>query len=150
MLGAQFCSEILFAINELQNFDKIGMEIKIIEVNNLRKEAEELKKNGFRLVLVSGVDWISKNNTFEVLYHFGKFNAPEMQLIKVSLPADNPHVPTISDLFGLADWHERETYDLFGIIFDGHPNLKRIFLPDDFKGHPLRKDFMAYKRVLPG
>src|SRR3990167_9855349 len=126
------------------------METKVIEAGKIQEKVEALKKAGYRLVLVSGVDWISKNQTFEVLYHFSKMFGPEMVLLKVSLPAENPHIASIADMYGLADWHERETFDLFGIIFDGHPNLARIFLPEDFKGHPLRKDYIAYKRELPG
>jgi NADH-quinone oxidoreductase subunit C len=60
--------------------------------------------------------------------------------LKVGLPADDPHVPSVTPLFPTADWHERETWDLFGIVFDGHPDLDRILLPDDWEGHPLRKD----------
>ena len=60
--------------------------------------------------------------------------------VKVGLPGDDPVVPTVSDLFPTADWQERECYDFFGVVFDGHPNLTRIQLPDDWEGHPLRKD----------
>ena len=60
--------------------------------------------------------------------------------LKVGLPADDVHVPSVTPLFPTADWHERETYDLFGIVFDGHPDLDRILMPDDWEGHPLRKD----------
>jgi NADH-quinone oxidoreductase subunit C len=60
--------------------------------------------------------------------------------VKVGLSDDDPTVPTVTSLFPTADWHEREVWDLFGIVFDGHPNLERILLPDDWEGHPLRKD----------
>ena len=60
--------------------------------------------------------------------------------LKVGLPADDPHVPSVTPLFPTADWHERETFDLFGVVFDGHPDLVRILLPEDWEGHPLRKD----------
>ena len=109
------------------------MEIRIVEANNLRNAATELKQSGFRLLLVSGVDWVQKSNTYEALYHFSKVCGPDLVLLKVSVPADDPKVPSIADIFGLADWHERETYDLLGITFEGHPNLARIFLPDDLK-----------------
>jgi len=60
--------------------------------------------------------------------------------LKVGLSADDLHLPSVTALFPTADWHERETFDLFGIVFDGHPELVRILLPDDWEGHPLRKD----------
>jgi len=61
--------------------------------------------------------------------------------LKVLLPRDNPVVPSVERVWRAADWHEREAYDLFGIIFEGHHNLKRILLPEDWEGHPLRKDY---------
>ena len=61
--------------------------------------------------------------------------------LEVTAPDDDPHVPSIVSIYPTADWHERETYDFFGIIFDGHPALTRIMMPDDWPGHPQRKDY---------
>jgi NADH-quinone oxidoreductase subunit C len=78
---------------------------------------------------------------FEVNYHlFGTKHHNRLRL-KVLLSEDDPHVATVTTLWKTADWHERETYDLFGVIFDGHPDLRRILLPSDFDGHALRKDY---------
>lgn len=78
---------------------------------------------------------------FEVNYHlFSTINHRRVRL-KVILGEDDIHVPTVSDIWRTANWHERETFDLFGVIFDGHPDLRRILLPDDWQGHALRKDF---------
>jgi NADH-quinone oxidoreductase subunit C len=60
--------------------------------------------------------------------------------LKVGLRAGDEHLPTVTGLFPTADWHERETFDFYGIVFDGHPNLTRILLPDDWEGYPLRRD----------
>ena len=61
--------------------------------------------------------------------------------VRVETGRDDPHIPTVSHVWPTADWHEREAFDLMGIIFDGHPNLERILCPDDWEGHPLRKDY---------
>ena len=78
---------------------------------------------------------------FEVNYHLFSTTKHHRVRLKVVLSEDDIHVPTVSTVWRTADWHERETYDLFGVIFDGHPDLRRILLPDDWQGHALRKDF---------
>lgn len=78
---------------------------------------------------------------FEVNYHlFSTVHYMRLRL-KVLLSEDEPNVPTVTTLWQTANWHERETYDLVGIKFDGHPDLRRILLPSDFDGHALRKDY---------
>jgi NADH-quinone oxidoreductase subunit C len=78
---------------------------------------------------------------FEVNYHLFSTTKHHRVRLKVILTEDDIHVPTVSTVWRTANWHERETYDLFGVIFDGHPDLRRILLPDDWQGHALRKDF---------
>jgi NADH-quinone oxidoreductase subunit C len=78
---------------------------------------------------------------FEVNYHLFSTAKHHRVRLKVILTEDDIHVPTVSTVWRTANWHERETYDLFGVIFDGHPDLRRILLPDDWQGHALRKDF---------
>jgi NADH-quinone oxidoreductase subunit C len=78
---------------------------------------------------------------FEVNYHLFSTHHYGRLRLKVLLSEDDPKVPTVTSLWKTADWHERETYDLFGVIFDGHPDLRRILLPSDFDGHALRKDY---------
>lgn len=78
---------------------------------------------------------------FEVNYHlFSTVHFGRLRL-KVLLSEDDPKVPTVTNIWKTADWHERETFDLFGVTFDGHPDLRRILLPSDFDGHALRKDY---------
>ena len=78
---------------------------------------------------------------FEVNYHlFSTIHHNRIRL-KVLLSEDSPVVPTVTGVWRTADWHERETYDLFGVVFEGHPDLRRILLPSEFDGHALRKDF---------
>ena len=67
--------------------------------------------------------------------------------VKVPLPRDEPRIPTISDIYPGASWHERETWELFGVVFEGHPHLVKLVLPEPFEGYPLRKDFELMSRV---
>ena len=78
---------------------------------------------------------------FEVNYHLFSTTKYHRIRLKVLLNEEDPHVPTVTGIWRTANWHERETYDLFGVIFDGHPDLRRILLPEDWQGHALRKDF---------
>ncbi|MGH9971163.1 MAG: NADH-quinone oxidoreductase subunit C [Pyrinomonadaceae bacterium] len=78
---------------------------------------------------------------FEVNYHLFSTTKHHRLRLKVLLKEEDTHVPTVTSVWRTANWHERETFDLFGIIFDGHPDLRRILLPEDWQGHALRKDF---------
>jgi NADH-quinone oxidoreductase subunit C len=78
---------------------------------------------------------------FEVNYHLFSTRLYHRLRLKVLLNEDDVHVPSVTGVWRTANWHERETYDLFGVVFDGHPDLRRILLPDDWQGYALRKDF---------
>jgi len=87
---------------------------------------------------LSAVDYLEY---MEVVYHLYSYDKQHKLVLKVKIARDDLSVPSVTSIWSTADWHEREAYDLFGIIFQGHPNLKRIFCPDDFSGHAFRKDF---------
>jgi NADH-quinone oxidoreductase subunit C len=98
-----------------------------------------LQEKGFEhCSLITAVDW---KDRFEVLYHIASYRYGLLLQMSATLPHDDPTVDTVSKIWGGADWNEREAWDLMGIVFTGHPNLERILLPHDFKGHPLRKDY---------
>ncbi len=84
---------------------------------------------------------LDDSNTFEVVYHLYSLNQNHRVRLKVEIPASNPSIDTVTNVWKTADWHEREAYDMFGIIFEGHPNLERILTPEGFEGYPLRKDY---------
>lgn len=91
---------------------------------------------------ISGVDrGAEEEPRFEVNYHLFSTTFHHRLRLKVLLNDDDVRVPTVTGVWRTANWHERETYDLFGVIFDGHPDLRRILLPDDWQGYALRKDF---------
>lgn len=84
---------------------------------------------------------VEEEPRFEVNYHLFSTTKYHRLRLKVVLNDDDVHVPTVTGVWRTANWHERETFDLFGVVFDGHPDLRRILLPDDWQGYALRKDF---------
>jgi NADH-quinone oxidoreductase subunit C len=90
---------------------------------------------------VSGVDYLGSLNRLHVVYHLTSMTYRRRIRVEVAISVDDAHVPSVTSLYPGADWQERETYDMFGIIFDGHPALTRILMPDDWDGHPQRKDY---------
>lgn len=93
------------------------------------------------LSFVSAIDRPDSGG-FEVLYHLYSFDTKEELALKVRVPRDAPTLASVTGIWDGANWHEREAYDLFGIVFEGHPNLRRIMMTDDWVGHPLRKDYV--------
>ena len=97
---------------------------------------------GLRLDFLSSVtatDRPDGDPRFWVVYELSSTELHHRLRVKVGLSDEDPRVPSVTGLFPTADWHERETYDFFGVVFDGHPDLRRILLPDDWEGWPLRK-----------
>ncbi|GFR39392.1 hypothetical protein PRECH8_26880 [Insulibacter thermoxylanivorax] len=90
------------------------------------------------LINLSGVDY---ETHMEVVYHIESFQTGENYCFKVRTDREAPSVPSVTPVWNTANWPEREVYDLFGIDFPGHPDLRRIMMPDDWVGHPLRKDY---------
>lgn len=112
-----------------------------INIEDLRMTLEHLKNEGFSyLSFITAVDYLERFELFYLLYDIENRNSI---LVHTKLDRKNPAVPSVTDLFKGADWHEREVYDLFGIIFEGHPDLRRILLYEGFEGHPLRKDWIS-------
>jgi NADH-quinone oxidoreductase subunit C len=89
---------------------------------------------------VTATDWPGRDPRFWMAYELYSSAHRHRLRVKVGLPQDDPRVPSVTSRFPTADWHEREVYDFFGIEFTGHPDLRRILLPDEWEGWPLRKD----------
>ena len=100
------------------------------------------------LMDLSAVDCLQlgKPHRFEVVYHLFSLGRKHRVRIKVPAPAQNPEVDSVVSLWPVANWFEREVWDMFGVKFRGHPNLKRILMYEEFKGHPLRRDYPIQKR----
>ena len=120
------------------------------DILNTLKELKEGQKFDF-LMDICGVDYPGRDGgRFDVVYHLYSSSANMRLRVKTRVPENDPVVPSVTSLWKAANWFERECFDLFGIKFSGHPNLKRILLYEGFEGHPLRKDYPINKRqVIP-
>src|SRR5438045_2154618 len=110
---------------------------RLVEVARFLRDEPRLRFD--HLSLVSAVDYPPKE--IEVVYHLDSIALNHPFIVKVKLPRATPKVPSLVGVWATADWHERESFDLMGIEFEGHPNLVRILCAEDWVGHPLRKDY---------
>jgi NAD(P)H-quinone oxidoreductase subunit J len=133
--------------HESLGLDVSGVEMLKIEPDVLVPFASALFAYGFNCLQCQGGYDAGPGAELVSFYHLIKItdnaDRPEEVRLKVFLPRENPHVPSLYWIWKGADWQERETYDMYGIVFDGHPNLKRILMPEDWVGWPLRKDYIS-------
>jgi NADH-quinone oxidoreductase subunit C len=120
----------------LDPFVKIDAK-RIQAVSLFLRDQEELSFDS--LMCLSGMDY--GNERLGVVYHLHSMKWNHKITVKIEVDRANPHCQSVEPVWKTANWHEREAYDLFGIVFDGHPDLRRILLPDDWQGFPLRKDY---------
>ena len=112
---------------------------KIVEVCFFLRDTDQLYFD--YMTCLSGMDNGVEKKTMEVIYHLYSIPYNHSLVLKVELEREHPEVSTVSNVWRTADWHEREAYDMFGIKFTNHPDLRRILLPADWEGFPLRKDY---------
>ncbi len=115
----------------------------IVDICSFLKRETELEFTS--MISLSGVD-LKDQGKMLVIYHLGSIRHKHKIALKVELDRNNPHVPTVEKVWPGANWYEREAYDLYGIVFDNHSDLRRILLPDDWEGWPMRKDYVYPKR----
>jgi len=127
-------------------------EIERLERSALRERLLALRSEGMTMLLDLGAaDYPQREPRFDVVYHLlaipakaatlAEVGRPRRVRLLVGVPVEDPTLPSVADLWPSADWAEREVFDLFGITFSGHPNLRRIQMPDEWEGAPLRKDY---------
>tara|TARA_Y100001938_G_scaffold52742_1_gene73793 strand:- start:1615 stop:2031 length:417 start_codon:yes stop_codon:yes gene_type:complete len=121
----------------------MNSEILRTNVESYKKLVELLKSEGFEMMVdLTVVDWFRKKEPrFEVIVQFLSVSSNERKTIKVFVNDDDLTIPSISDIYPSANFYEREAFDMFGIVFTDHPDLTRILMPDDWQGHPLRKNY---------
>lgn len=127
--------------------DHLGIELIKVEPDFLLPIATALYAYGFNYLQCQGAYDLGPGKELVSFYHLVKvddnLDRPEEVRIKVFLPRDNPTVSSVYWIWKAADWQERESYDMYGIVYDGHPDLKRILMPEDWVGWPLRKDYIS-------
>jgi NADH-quinone oxidoreductase subunit C len=113
---------------------------RIAQVCQAMRDGDSLR---FELLSsLSGVDYLGTDDRrLHVVYELLSMTYRRRVRLESSVTAEDPHLPSVTQIYPTADWQERETYDMFGVIFDGHPGLTRILMPDDWEGHPQRKDY---------
>jgi NADH/F420H2 dehydrogenase subunit C len=124
-----------------------GVEVRLTAAPEASWDVCRLLRDlGFEyLNCLSGVDWLSR---MEVVYDLSSLRHANKVHLRVPVTRESPVLPTVTDIWRGANWHERECFDLFGVRFEGHPDLRRILLSEDWVGYPLRKDY-SDERVVP-
>jgi NADH-quinone oxidoreductase subunit C len=138
-LRAHF-NESILSVNEFRG--ELTVVVKkedIVRVCDFLKHDDELRFD--LLEDLCGVDMYTPIDRFQVVYHVFSLKNKFRLRLKVMVDESDLKVPTVSTVWSTANWHEREAYDMFGIIFEGHPDLRRLYMPDEFEYFPLRKDF---------
>jgi NAD(P)H-quinone oxidoreductase subunit J len=134
--------------HEFIGLDASGVEMIKVEPELLIPFSTALQAYGFNCLQCQGAYDMGPGDQLVSFYHLIKLtdNAvkPDEVRLKVFLPREDPRVPSVFWIWKGADWQERESYDMYGIIYEGHPNLKRLLMPEDWVGYPLRKDYIAH------
>jgi NADH-quinone oxidoreductase subunit C len=144
LLAENFPGEILEASSPQGDATAVIRPESLTRIMAFLKEDPRL---AFNLLLdLTAVDYLGKRPRFEVVYHLLSMSWNRRLRVKIPLDENNPSIDSVSGLWKSANWLEREVWDMFGIHFTGHPDLKRILLYEEFQGHPLRKDYPIGKR----
>lgn len=147
-------NEVVSSIQERLGVDRADFRdqaIFIVPVDSI-VDAVRTLRDGFGFNMLSdltAVDyWPQEDPRFHLIYQMRDLQRNLLVTLRVPLNGNSPHVPSMEKVFPNANWHERELWDMFGIVFDGHSDLRRIIMPYDWEGHPLRKDYpLGYEEV---
>ncbi len=133
--------------HESMGVDHLGTEILKVDRDGLLTLSAALKEDGFNYLQCQGGYDAGPGEALVSMYHLLKVDddavRPEEVRVKVFLPRADPRLPSVYWIWKTADWQERETYDMYGIVYEGHPNLKRLLMPEDWVGWPMRKDYIS-------
>ena len=146
MLNFQQLVEIVKKItSDIREDEKATPKAIVVPASEIKNICTELYQNPSTyfdmLSCLTGIDNGTEANTIEVVYNLYSIPFNHHMMLKVILPRENPVMDSVVEIWRTANWHERETAEMFGIVFNGHPDLRRLLLPADWEGHPLRKDY---------
>ncbi len=137
-LKAEFPDAVEDVIEEFGELTLVVKRESVPEICKFLRDADGLR---FKMLAdITGVDYYPQNPRFAVCYHLYSLDFNRVVRIKTYTDENTP-VPTLTDLWPAANWPEREIYDMFGVRFEGHPDLRRLLMPPNWEGHPLRKDY---------
>ena len=136
-IKARFGDKVLEIVDAKPDPFMVVSPAAIVEIGQFARDDSELAMDC--LSNESGVDY---KDHIEVVYHLFSYRKRHTAVLKVKLPRDNPSLPTLESVWHSANWMEREIFDLLGVNFIGHSDMRRILMPEDWPGHPLRKDFV--------
>jgi NADH-quinone oxidoreductase subunit C len=139
-LTERFGARVLESQHESLNPWSVIESSAILEVCRFLRAEDSLIMD--HLELLGGVDY---KDRIEVVYILNSMKHNHRYTLKCRLPRENPSICTVESVWSVANWHEREAFDMFGVVFEGHSDLRRILCPDDWDGYPLRKDYKAPK-----
>lgn len=132
--------------NDIRVDEKASPKAIVVPALEIKKVCQELHQNPSTyldmLSCLTAIDNGIEANTMEVVYNLYSIPFNHHLMVKVILPRENSAIDSVSEIWRTANWHEREAFDMYGIKFTGHPDLRRILLPADWEGHPLKKDYV--------
>ena len=140
LLAETFGARILESQQDSLNPWSVVESSAILDVCRYMRAEDSLSMD--HLELLGGVDY---KDRIEVVYILNSMRHHHRYTLKCRLPRENPAISTVESVWGVANWHERETFDMFGVVFEGHSDLRRILCSDDWEGYPLRKDYQPPK-----
>jgi NADH-quinone oxidoreductase subunit C len=138
-LAERFGSDIVATHSDFGDDTALVRRERIVEICTFLRDDPDLRFD-FAMDL-TGVDYLGEEPRFEVVYHLYSLEKKRRVRIKARVPEEDPVIDSVIPVWVGMDWFEREAYDMYGILFRGHPNLKRILLYEQFEGYPLRKDY---------
>ena len=149
-----FPDDFAIPVSDTQAYRQFGNSVVVPVVEKIAEAAKVIHDElGFDLLsAITAVDyWPQESPRFHLIYQMTSLASNLSLQIRVPVNGDNPKVPTVTRVYGNANWREREVWDMFGVVFEGHSDMRRILCPDDWEGYPLRKDYAPPKiyREMP-